>query len=293
MPPRSPGVARTPGPADRAFALLLQLLPHHLLSRVIYVIARCQWPTLKNALIRGFTRLYGVDLSEASQGSPRAYPCFNAFFTRALKDGARPLAADASAVLCPADGTLSQIGEIEQGRICQAKGRRFSVVELLGGDPELAAAFDGGNFATIYLSPRDYHRVHMPLAGTLTGMIHVPGRLFSVSPSTTLTVPRLFSRNERICCLFSTAAGPMAVVMVGAIFVASMDTVWAGTVTPVRRRDNAEAPPAVTLERGAEMGRFNMGSTVILLLAEGALRWNDALGPGSAVHMGESLGDLI
>ena len=292
-----PGTPRTPGPLDRAFALLLYLLPHHLLSRVMYVIARCEWPSLKDALIRGFIRLYGVDLSEARQDRPTAYPCFNAFFTRALKDGARPLAAAPSAVLCPADGSLSQLGDIEQGRICQAKGQRFSVAELLGGDPELAALFAEGSFATVYLSPRNYHRVHMPLAGTLTRMLHVPGRLFSVSPSTTVTVPRLFSRNERIACLFSTDAGPMAVVMVGAIFVASMDTVWAGTVTPVGRRaggwdDHGGPPRAVALERGAEMGRFNMGSTVILLLPKGTVRWEKTLGPGSAVRMGQSLGHL-
>jgi len=286
-----------PGLADRAFALLLHLLPHHLLSRMMYVITRCEWPGLKDALIRGFIRLYDVDLSEASLGTPGAYPCFNALFTRALKDGARPLAAEPSAVLCPADGTLSQIGEVEQGRICQAKGQRFSVAELLGGSPELAAQFAGGYFATVYLSPRDYHRVHMPLAGTLTRMVHVPGRLFSVGPSTTLSVPRLFSRNERIIALFSTAAGPMAVVMVGAIFVASMDTVWAGPVTPVGRRTGSwdqreRPPPAAALERGAEMGRFNMGSTVILLLPKGAVRWEEHLGPGSAVRMGQALGHL-
>jgi phosphatidylserine decarboxylase len=295
--PRPTGAARASGVADRAFALLLYLLPHHLLSRLVYVITRWEWPPLKNRLIRGFIRLYDVDLSEANEASAQAYPCFNAFFTRSLKDGARPLAGEPSAVLCPADGALSQIGAIEQGRIFQAKGRWLSAVELLGGDPELAAQFDGGSFATIYLSPRDYHRVHMPLAGALTRMIHVPGRLFSVSPSTTRSVPRLFSRNERLVCLFSTAAGPMVVVMVGAIFVASMDTVWAGAVTPAGRRTRtwgyaSEPPTPPTLARGAELGRFNIGSTVILLLPKGTVRWDDRLEPRSKVHMGQALGHL-
>jgi len=291
------GADRTPGLSDRAFALLLYALPHHLLSRLIYAVTRWDWPPLKDALIRGFVRLYDVDLSEAEESRPAAYRCFNAFFTRALKDGARPLASKPSAVLSPADGTLSRIGAIKEGQILQAKGHRFSVTGLLGGDPELAAQFADGSFATIYLSPRDYHRVHMPFAGTLTRMIHIPGRLFSVSPSTTLTVPDLFSRNERVVCLFSTPAGPMALVMVGAIFVASMETVWAGTITPVRQRTvtwryDGKAAAPVSLGRGAEMGRFNMGSTVILLFPKGAVRWSEGLAASSPVRIGEALGQL-
>jgi len=187
-------------------------------------------------------------------------------------------------------------GRIQAGRIFQAKGHRFSVQELLGGDTSQAAAFEDGAFVTVYLSPRDYHRVHMPLSGRLTDMTHIPGRLFSVSPSTTLTIPRLFSRNERVVNLFETPAGPMALVLVGAIFVASMDTVWAGPVTPMSRRTThwryAETTPEgpVALARGDEMGRFNMGSTVILLFPRDRVKWLESLGPGQSVRMGEALG---
>jgi len=284
--------------ADRLFALLLHLLPHHLLSKGMYWLARWEWRPFKDAMIRGFIRLYRVDVSEASEPDAGAYPCFNAFFTRALRPAARPFAVDDYTLACPADGSISQIGAIEAGRIFQAKGHRFSVRELLGGDAALAAAFEAGAFVTVYLSPRDYHRVHMPLAGRLTEMTHVPGRLFSVSPSTTRTIPRLFSRNERIVSLFDTPAGPMALVMVGAIFVASMDTVWAGPVTPASRRSThwhyVETPPeeSVALDRGEEMGRFNMGSTVILLFPKGGIEWRESLGPGRSVRMGEALGRI-
>jgi phosphatidylserine decarboxylase len=200
-------------------------------------------------------------------------------------------------VISPVDGAVSQAGEIEHGRIFQAKGQFYSLEELLGGDPQLADCFDGGSFATLYLAPRDYHRIHMPLAGKLRKMIHIPGRLFSVCPSTTRTVRRLFSRNERIINLFETEAGPMAVIMVGAIFVASMDTVWAGTVTPVSRRIerwdySGEERKSVELEAGMELGRFNMGSTVILLFPPKTVNWEESLRPGSRVCFGEAIAHL-
>jgi len=279
---------------DKLFALLLFLLPHHLLSSAMHVLTRCEWGPLKDRLIRAAIRLYKVDMSIATEPNPANYKSFNAFFTRSLRDDARPVAKEANSVVSPVDGTVSQRGRIEDGRIFQAKGMDYSLAGLLGGDREWSEKFRDGSFTTIYLSPRDYHRIHMPLDGTLKKMTHVPGRLFSVSPSTTRTVPRLFSRNERVINLFETEAGPMAVIMVGAIFVASMDTVWAGTVAPVSQRISewhyAEKPAeTISLEKGAEMGRFNMGSTVILLFAKDAAQWTDKMQPGSKVQMGETI----
>lgn len=282
---------------DRLFALLLYVLPHHLLSELMYWLTRLEWAPLKNLLIRQVIKLYKIDMGLAADPEPKHYPCFNAFFTRALRPDARPLATETDAVLCPVDGAVSQAGRIENGRIFQAKGQSFTLEELVGSDPEMTRAFEDGSFATIYLSPRDYHRIHMPLAGSLQQMTHVPGRLFSVSPSTTRTVPRLFSRNERVINLFQTEAGPMAVIMVGAIFVASMDTVWAGTVAPVHRciqswdyTGKNLAP--VALEKGAEMGRFNMGSTVVLLFGKDAVTWSDLLQPNWKVQMGQRIGSI-
>lgn len=284
-----------PSLIDRLFALLLYILPHHLLSELMHWLTRCEWAPLKNLLIKLAINVYKIDMGLAAEPNPAAYPCFNAFFTRALRPDARPLAAEANAVLCPVDGAVSQAGRIEDGRIFQAKGQEYSLEELLGGDKEMTHAFEDGHFATIYLSPRDYHRIHMPLGGSLKQMTHVPGRLFSVSPSTTRTVPRLFSRNERVINLFETEAGPMAVIMVGAIFVASMDTVWAGTVAPGHRRIqnwdySGKALAAVDLEQGAEMGRFNMGSTIVLLFGKDAVAWSELLQPGWKLEMGQKIG---
>jgi phosphatidylserine decarboxylase len=282
---------------DRLFALLLYILPHHLLSELMYWLTRLEWMPLKNLLIKLAINLYKIDMGLAAEPDPAAYPCFNAFFTRALRPEARPLAAETDAVLSPVDGAVSQAGRIEDGRIFQAKGQDYSLEELVGGDQELAQAFEDGQFATIYLSPRDYHRIHMPLGGSLQQMVHVPGRLFSVSPSTTRAVPRLFSRNERVINLFQTEAGPMAVIMVGAIFVASMDTVWAGTVAPVHRciqcwdYANKGLPP-VELAKGAEMGRFNMGSTIVLLFGKDAVEWSNQLQPGWKLEMGQRIGSI-
>ncbi len=282
---------------DKLFALLLYLLPHHLLSQVAYWITRCEWVPLKNTLIRQAIRLYRIDMTVAAEPDPAAYRSFNAFFTRRLRADARPLAAGERTVLSPVDGAVSQSGRIAGGRIFQAKGMDYSLEELVGGERSLVEAFEDGHFATIYLSPRDYHRIHIPLAGRLTRMLHIPGRLFSVSPSTTRTVPRLFSRNERVVNLFETAAGPMAVIMVGAIFVASMDTVWAGTVAPRSRSirrwsygDGGGHAGPILFERGAEIGRFNMGSTVVLLFGKDAVEWSAAMTPGATLEMGQAIG---
>ena len=281
---------------DRLRNLPQYLWPQRLLTRLTYRLTRARLPWFKNALIRGFARRFRVDLGEALEPDARAYPDFNAFFTRSLKPGARPLAPGDRVVCCPVDGAVSQIGVADDNRLLQAKGRTFSLAALLGGDPERARPFRGGAFATLYLSPRDYHRIHMPLAGRLREMVHVPGKLFSVSPLTTRVVPELFARNERVAALFDTPAGPMAVVLVGAINVASIETVWAGAITPplgktVRRWSyppNGEG--AVRLDKGAELGRFNMGSTVILLFGRDAVRWEPAIRAGATVRMGQSLG---
>jgi phosphatidylserine decarboxylase len=277
---------------DRLFALLLHLLPHHLLSQIMHWLTRCEWRPLKNGLIRAVIKLYKVDMSLAEQADPESYPTFNAFFTRSLKPEVRPISGDAADIVSPVDGAVSQTGDIVDGRIFQAKGQSYTLAELLGSDSDWTARFSDGKFATIYLSPRDYHRIHMPCAGELKRMLHIPGRLFSVSPSTTRAVPRLFSRNERVVNLFETDVGPMAVIMVGAIFVASMDTVWAGTVAPISQRinqwDYQELPKSpIRLAKGEEMGRFNMGSTVILLFGKQAVAWAESLQPEAKVEMGQ------
>lgn len=279
---------------DQLFLASQYLAPHHLVSRLMGRAADCRAPEIKNRMISRFVRRYNVDMSEALVEDPLAYASFNDFFTRALKPDARPLDDEPGAALCPADGAISQIGAIDNGRIFQAKGHSFGLTDLLGGDAERAAPFAGGQFATIYLSPRDYHRVHMPLAGTLREMVHVPGRLFSVNPLTARSVPELFARNERVACLFDTEHGPMALVLVGAMIVASIETVWAGLVTPHKRQvrsvrydDAARAP--IHLDKGAEMGRFKLGSTVIVLFGPRRVRWLDLPSVRGPVRMGETL----
>jgi len=298
------------GPVDRLLAGLQILLPHHLLSRLVFGLTRLRAGPLKNLAIRLVVWLYGVDLSEAAEPDLRAYPHFNAFFTRALRPDARPVVTDADDVACPVDGAVSEIGEIRDGRLLQAKGLDYSLAELLGGqgnehgdghevdDSPWPGCFQGGSFATLYLSPRDYHRIHMPLGGELAETVHLPGRLFSVQPGTVRALPRLFTRNERLVALFETRAGPMALVLVGAIFVAAIETVWAGLVTPPAGRAVVRTPyprpggSPVRLARGEEMGRFNMGSTVIVLFGPGAVRWEPALRPEAPVRMGQRLGQL-
>ena len=277
----------------RPAVLLQYLLPHRALSRLVYWATRRTWRPWKNFLIGRVVKAYRVDMAEAIEPDPGAYATFNAFFTRALKAHARPQPVEARAIASPADGTISQIGSIDDGRVFQAKGMDFSAAELLGAE-SAAIAYSNGTFATIYLSPRDYHRVHMPLAGTLVETVHVPGRLFSVAPFTVDAVPRLFARNERLVCHFDGEFGPFAVVLVGAMLVSSIETVWSGLEVPpyassIARRSWRER--AIRLERGAELGRFNMGSTVIVLLPSGRATWNPALAGGALLRVGDPLGN--
>lgn len=270
---------------------LTYVLPHRLLSSLARRLAYSTNRAIKQWLIDTVTRKFGVDLSEAAEPDPTAYPSFNAFFTRALKPGARTPDPDPRALLMPADGHISQCGPIVDGRIFQAKGRSFTAAELLGSEAD-AAPFRDGSFATVYLSPRDYHRVHMPWTGTLRETVHVPGRLFSVGVDAVASVPRLFARNERLVCHFDTDFGPMAQVMVGALLVSGIETVWGGEEVPpyghaiVRK---AYRGKGITLERFAEMARFNYGSTVIVLLPKGVATLDPALHAESPVRLGQRL----
>lgn len=276
------------------FILLQHAAPQHALSKLAGRIARSETPWLRDRLLARFVATYGVDLTE-SEKPLEAFRNFNDFFTRSLKPGARPLADATRHVLCPADGAISQIGRIEGGRIFQAKGQSYTATELLGGDADLGARFDGGHFATIYLSPRDYHRVHMPVAGSLRRTDFIPGDLFSVNTVTAENVPRLFARNERLSSVFETAQGTVASVMVGAMIVASIETVWAGLVPAhapaIDTRHFAEG--SVSLAAGAEMGRFLLGSTVVLLFEPGRIEWQPELGPLTPVRMGQAIGSFV
>lgn len=278
----------------RAAILLQTILPHRFLSRLVLWGTRWTFAPWKNFLIRRVVRSYRVDLDEAQTADFRAYRHFNAFFTRALKPGARPQPAAAEAIACPADGRISQAGAITDGRILQAKGQTFTAAELLG-DAAAAAPYADGSFVTIYLSPRDYHRVHMPLAGTLLETVHIPGRIFSVAPFAVAAISRLFARNERLVCHFQGEHGPFAVVLVGALLVSGIETVWGGVEVPpyasvVTRRDWRGR--GIALARGAELGRFNMGSTAIVLLPATLGRFDPGLGAEQPVRVGERLGHL-
>ena len=278
--------------SGRLFACCQYVLPQHALSRLILLATRVRTRWFKNSLIRGFLKLYRVDMSEAADSNACNYPSFNEFFTRALKPGARPIAAGRSEIACPVDGRISQAGSIERDRLLQAKGRDYTLGQLLAGQP-WAQRFEGGTFATIYLAPFNYHRIHMPLRGELRDTVYVPGRLFSVNAATALHVPRLFARNERVLTRFDSEFGEFGLVLVGALNVGSMATVWAGDITPAARRVITQIPaPPTTLEKGAELGRFNMGSTVILLFEAGRARFNPSAEPGSVVRLGQSLGTL-
>lgn len=267
------------------------VLPHRALSSIARALAYSSRPAVSQWLIDTVTRKFGVDLSEAAESDPRAYPTFNAFFTRALKPGARVADADPRSLLMPADGRISQCGPIVDGDIFQAKGQSFTAAELLG-DDAAAEPFENGVYATVYLSPKDYHRVHMPWAGTLRETVHVPGRLFSVGPDAVRNVPRLFARNERLVCHFDTDFGPMAVVMVGALLVSGVETVWSGVEIPryadtVTVKDYRGAD--IALDRFAEMARFNYGSTVIVLLPPGVATLSPTLAAETAVRLGQAL----
>ncbi len=274
-------------------SLPLYPLPHHILSRCMLALTRIRTAWFKNLFIRQFSKHFDINWEDSHHKQAESFAHFNAFFTRELAAGARPIIGNATAIVSPADGCISQIGSISGDNIFQAKGHEYTTRTLLGGCGDMEPQFKNGKFATLYLSPRDYHRVHMPCRGTLRKSIYIPGRLFSVAPHTTRTVPQLFARNERLVSLFDTEHGSVAVVLVGAIFVAAIETVWDGLVTPPHRKDiiiKDHTTAGIELARGAEMGRFNMGSTVILLFQQDAISWDKSLIPGQSLKMGQEIG---
>lgn len=300
------------------FIFFQYIIPQKLLSSLAGYFAECTTPWFKKRFIHWFIKRYNVDMSIAENPDPDSYQHFNDFFTRPLAEGQRPIDAAKDSIVSPADGCISQLGEIKYGRVFQAKGQEYSLQELIGGSNALAAPFKNGQFATVYLSPKDYHRVHMPIAGTLTQMLHVPGDLFSVNETTANNVPRLFARNERVVCIFETELGPMAVILVGAMIVASIETPWAGLITPVNKQvrswhyplnkspstdspsinnsstDNPstakESFTPIYLKKGEEMGRFKLGSTAIVLFGDDVMDWNENLEAQSPVMMGQTMG---
>ncbi|MCE0758832.1 archaetidylserine decarboxylase [Marinobacter sp. G11] len=281
---------------DKLFVLSQYVTPQLAVSRLAGRFADSdKSPAFKNRFTRWFINRYGVDMSEAAESNPEAYATFNEFFTRALKPGIRPVAEAADTFVSPVDGAISQIGQVGDDRVFQAKGQSFSLTELLGGDEDRAKPFAEGEFSTIYLSPKDYHRVHMPLAGTLREMVYVPGKLFSVNPVTAENVPNLFARNERVACIFDTEAGPMALVLVGAMIVGSVETTWGGVIAPNPHKVSHwqyQGDEAVSFEKGEEMGRFRLGSTVVLVMPRGSMKWKPNQVPGKTVRMGEAFGTL-
>ena len=289
--------------SDRFKVLAQYALPKQALTAFAGWVARSQWGAATTGIIRWFVGKYQVNMNEAANPDIASFASFNDFFTRALKPGSRPLAnAD---LICPVDGAISQFGAVQGDQVFQAKGHLYSTTALLGGDPALAAQFKDGHFATLYLSPKDYHRIHMPCDGRLTRMIHVPGDLFSVNPTTARGVPGLFARNERVVCVFEGQRGPFVLVLVGATIVGSMATVWHGVVNPPRVKqvrewnyDEAQAMPVklkqgpITLNKGEEMGRFLLGSTVVMLFPKLPLAFNAAWQPGRAIRLGEAVADF-
>ncbi len=297
-PPRLPEAIATPSVSDRLFIALQHVLPQHLATAFIHWLARVQNGLVRSALIKGFLKLYPqVNLGEAQRTQVEQYASFNDFFTRALRAGVRPIDVADTALVSPVDGRVSQAGAIEEGHLLQAKGHGYSAAALLGSAAR-AEPFRGGRFATIYLAPFNYHRIHMPVAGTLREAVHVPGALYSVNQATAENVPGLFARNERVVCLFDTPYGPLAMVLVGALFVGSVSVVWQSSeVTPAKPRPQYPMPlplpsPAPALAKGEEMGRFNMGSTVILLLPPGMAEWEASLVAGQPLRLGERIGTL-
>jgi phosphatidylserine decarboxylase len=288
---------KSPGVTGRAFVTLQHLLPQHGISRLVLAATRSRAPAFKNALIRLFVRGFDPDMTDAVEREPTAYPSFNEFFTRALRAGTRPIDADPRAIVSPVDGTVSEAGVLSADRILQAKGHDYTLRALLAGNRTWERTFAGGTFATIYLAPYNYHRIHMALGGELRESFYVPGRLFSVNRTTAQLVPGLFSRNERVFCGFDSGGMPWAVILVGALNVGSMATVWHGDVTPRKHREVTALPVAdvlapTVLEKGDEMARFNMGSTVILLFPPGAAEWTDSLAAGQVLRMGQRIGSL-
>lgn len=294
---RHVSVMPAPSVRDRLFVAMQYILPQHFLSRLVLRATRIRLRPLKNLLIRSFVQGFRPNMSEAAQPNPLQYPSFNAFFTRALRPGARAIETDPGVLISPVDGTISQIGRLHGSKLLQAKGHDYSLESLLDGAPEWAQRFAGGAFATLYLAPYNYHRIHMPLAGTLRAAWYVPGKLFSVNAVTASSVPGLFAKNERVVCVFEDGLRAFAMVLVGALFVGSIATAWHGDVTPrsPRRRvglplDASRVP--LRLNRGTEMGRFNMGSTVILLLPPDTLEWLPNFTAGTPIEMGRALARL-
>ena len=276
--------------ADRLAVLPQYALPKRALTTLAGKFASARLGGLTTSVIRWFVGRYNVNMAEAANPDIASYTSFNDFFTRALKPGARPLAS--ADLICPVDGAISQFGPIAKDQVFQAKGHTYSTTALVGGDAAAAARFDNGHFATLYLSPRDYHRIHMPCAGELTRMVHVPGDLFSVNPTTARGVPGLFARNERVVCFFESAQGPFVLVLVGATIVGSMATVWHGQVNPPRTgtlRQWDYAKGKVSLQQGDEMGRFLLGSTVVMLFPQGPLQFNPQWSPTRAIQLGEAM----
>jgi phosphatidylserine decarboxylase len=286
-----------PSLRERLFVAMQHALPQHFLSRIVLRVTRIRlWP-VKNLLIRSFLRGFKVNMSEAAQPNPLHYPSFNAFFTRALRHGARATDIDPGALVSPVDGTVSQIGRLDGSKLLQAKGHDYTLEALLDGAPEWAQRFTGGAFATLYLAPYNYHRIHMPIAGTLRAAWFVPGKLFSVNAVTAAAVPGLFAKNERVVCVFEDGPRAFAMVLVGALFVGSIATVWHGDVAPRSPHQRADLPldtsrSPLKLSKGAEMGRFNMGSTVILLTPPDLVNWLPKFATGSRVEVGQMLARL-
>lgn len=280
---------------ERLLTGIQYILPQHFLSRIVYALMRCEITWVKNTLIRVISRIAGINRDEALSPHMEDYANFNAWFTRALKPGARIFDDNPVAFLSPCDGRVSETGKLQKNRILQAKGKDYSLQDLLANDP-VCNELENGYFSTIYLSPKDYHRIHMPMEGRLRRMIHVPGRLFSVAPYTVRQVPGLFARNERVISIFETEFGPLVMVLVGAMLVSSTETVWAGEVTPNKNKEVSvtDYPDGeVTLTKGDEMGRFNMGSTVILLMPAGRIDGLTGPAAGDAVRVGSALAKIV
>jgi len=276
---------------DKLRVLPQYFIPQRFLTSLVYRITRCEIPWFKNNLIKLFISVFDVDMSLAKNPDPESYSSFNTFFTRGLSPEARPITLDEKIILSPVDGAISQIGNIQNNTIIQAKGKSYTLKHLLVED-ELVNMFSGGTFATLYLAPRDYHRIHMPVSGQLSRMIYVPGKLFAVNSHSVRVVDAVFAKNERVINIFDTDIGPMAVVMVGALNVGSMETVWSGQITPAKNRiinDTQFSDNDINLEQGQEMGRFNMGSTVILLLPQNVIQWSADMVADKTIVMGEKI----
>ncbi|HMB73423.1 MAG TPA: archaetidylserine decarboxylase [Gammaproteobacteria bacterium] len=278
--------------SGRLSALAQALIPQKLLGSLVYRLSRSEVGWLKHLLIRGFLRLYPIDLNEAEPKDPRAYPSFNSFFTRGLRDGARPLTGGEDVIVSPCDGRLTEYGNLDGNRLVQAKGRRYTTHALLGESPDLIESFDGGSFATIYLAPQNYHRVHAPIAGRLDRARYIPGRRFSVNSATALHIDNLYCRNERVSLWLSTAVGYSVVVMIGALNVASLTTTLTGEIASGAEKLIADESPRVT-GRGDELGRFNLGSTIVMLFPKGTTTWLETLASGQEIRMGQPLGSIV